>query len=122
MKLIILAMFCVSITLAGNCDSYYCKECEYICLSNGNSICYDEYQTLKSTNSLPPEIFVIGNGKCTDDYDRKCICCAQRPQQTVCGTDNKTYRNVCELTCVAETNYGILNNLRLQYFGHCRTE
>ena len=107
-----------------NCDhgQHQCKECEPLCLSNGNDVCYDDYLYLRKNGMLPPNVHIIGYGSCSDDYSLSCICCQDQPISYVCGSDNVTYRNLCELLCVSKTNYGKLLPLVLQYIGKCRGE
>uniref|UniRef100_A0A7N8X2P6 Agrin n=1 Tax=Mastacembelus armatus TaxID=205130 RepID=A0A7N8X2P6_9TELE len=55
----------------------------------------------------------------SDGLSAKCMCplgCEGRPEQTVCGSDGKDYRNECELhqhACKSQ------KNIRVQYQGHC---
>uniref|UniRef100_A0A3Q3QEC3 Agrin n=1 Tax=Monopterus albus TaxID=43700 RepID=A0A3Q3QEC3_MONAL len=55
----------------------------------------------------------------SDGLSAKCMCplgCEGKPQQTVCGSDGKDYRNECELhqhACKSQ------KNIRVQYQGHC---
>uniref|UniRef100_A0A8D3CN64 Agrin n=1 Tax=Scophthalmus maximus TaxID=52904 RepID=A0A8D3CN64_SCOMX len=55
----------------------------------------------------------------TDGLSAKCMCplgCEGKPEETVCGSDGKDYRNGCELhqhACKSQ------KNIRVQYQGHC---
>uniref|UniRef100_UPI0037E850BC agrin isoform X1 n=1 Tax=Semicossyphus pulcher TaxID=241346 RepID=UPI0037E850BC len=55
----------------------------------------------------------------SDGLSAKCMCplgCEGKPEQTVCGSDGKDYRNECELhqhACKTQ------KNIRVQYPGHC---
>ncbi|XP_067381825.1 agrin isoform X9 [Channa argus] len=55
----------------------------------------------------------------SDGLSAKCMCplgCEGKPEQTVCGSDGKDYRNECELHQYACKNQ---KNIRVQYQGHC---
>ncbi|XP_051282433.1 agrin isoform X6 [Dicentrarchus labrax] len=55
----------------------------------------------------------------SDGLSAKCMCplgCEGKPEQTVCGSDGKDYRNECELHQHACKNQ---KNIRVQYQGHC---
>ncbi|XP_077588780.1 agrin isoform X4 [Stigmatopora nigra] len=55
----------------------------------------------------------------TDGLSAKCMCplgCEGRPEQTVCGSDGKDYRNECELHQYACKNH---KNIRVQHQGRC---
>ncbi|XP_044065876.1 agrin isoform X10 [Siniperca chuatsi] len=55
----------------------------------------------------------------SDGLSAKCMCplgCEGKPEQTVCGSDGKDYRNECELHQHACKNQ---KNIRMQYQGHC---
>ncbi|XP_054637122.1 agrin isoform X1 [Dunckerocampus dactyliophorus] len=55
----------------------------------------------------------------TDGLSAKCMCplgCEGKPEQTVCGSDGKDYRNECELHQYACKNQ---KNVRLQHQGPC---
>ncbi|XP_047455653.1 agrin isoform X3 [Mugil cephalus] len=55
----------------------------------------------------------------SDGLSAKCMCplgCEGKPEQTVCGSDGKDYRNECELHQYACKNH---KNIRMQYQGHC---
>ncbi|GAA6223502.1 agrin-like [Lates japonicus] len=55
----------------------------------------------------------------SDGLSAKCMCplgCEGKPEETVCGSDGKDYRNECELhqhACKTQ------KNIRVQYQGHC---
>ncbi|XP_068506113.1 agrin isoform X3 [Syngnathus scovelli] len=55
----------------------------------------------------------------TDGLSAKCMCplgCEGRPEQTVCGSDGKDYRNECELHQYACKHH---KNIRVQHQGPC---
>ncbi|XP_028266804.1 agrin isoform X2 [Parambassis ranga] len=55
----------------------------------------------------------------SDGLSAKCMCplsCDGRPEQAVCGSDGKDYRNECELHQYACKNQ---KNIRVQYQGRC---
>lgn len=55
----------------------------------------------------------------SDGLSAKCMCplgCVGKPQQTVCGSDGKDYRNECELHQQACKHQ---RNIRVQYQGPC---
>uniref|UniRef100_A0A3Q1HLV5 Agrin n=1 Tax=Acanthochromis polyacanthus TaxID=80966 RepID=A0A3Q1HLV5_9TELE len=55
----------------------------------------------------------------SDGLSAKCMCplgCEGKPEQTVCGSDGKDYRNECELHQHACNNQ---RNIRVQYQGRC---
>uniref|UniRef100_A0A3Q3XBV2 Agrin n=1 Tax=Mola mola TaxID=94237 RepID=A0A3Q3XBV2_MOLML len=55
----------------------------------------------------------------SDGLSAKCMCplgCEGKPEQTVCGSDGKDYRNECELHQHACKNH---RNIRVQYQGNC---
>lgn len=101
-------------------EAYQRDDCERICLSNHMDVCYDDFQYLRRDDLIPNDVYVIGEGSCRDNYSKSCLSCVKRPQTFVCGSDNRTYINICELMCVAETNYGKLIPLVFIYTGKCR--
>jgi len=110
--LVLLMLFVVAAT-SEKCDD--CERCEMVCLSSGESACYEEFSQRPTS-----DIIVIGKGDCANKYTRKCYCCFNSLSYPVCGSDNKTYYNYCELRCVSETNYGKLIKLNMTHIGHCR--
>ncbi|XP_051915635.1 agrin isoform X8 [Hippocampus zosterae] len=55
----------------------------------------------------------------TDGLSAKCMCplgCEGKPEQTVCGSDGKDYRNECELHQYACKHH---KNIRVQHQGRC---
>lgn len=99
-----------------NCD------CDVVCLNTHKTICYQDFIYLKNMGKLLNNEHIIGKGNCNEKYKQECICCGEQEQSLVCGTDRQTYYNLCELRCVAETNYGKLSNLEFSNFGPCRQE
>jgi hypothetical protein len=97
-----------------------CVECKTVCLSNGSDICYDDYEYMRQHGIISANVKIIGHGSCRHDYSSSCICCHDNPISYVCGTDNRTYTNLCELLCVSsKTNYGKLIQLVLLHLGAC---
>lgn len=124
LKLIIVGLL-LSMTTTMIVSSHDCKKddvdcpCEEVCLSSGVTMCYEDFLYLKSNNKIPQRDYIVGKGSCSIRYSTDCICCGSLPHSPVCGTDKLTYINLCELRCVANTNYGILNNLEFKRFGAC---
>lgn len=121
MKLFLLVLFgLLAVANAEQCEHSQCVECKLLCLSNGNDVCYSDYEYLRQHGLIPTNVFIIGYGSCEIDYSLGCICCQDQPIHYVCGSDNRTYKNVCELLCVSKTNYGKLLPLTLLHMGKCR--
>lgn len=97
-------------------------ECHPVCLSTRDTICYEDFIYLKNNGKIPHSVYIIGKGDCKERYKVDCICCSEQEHVPVCGTDHQDYLNLCELRCVAGTNYGQLNNLEFAHFGYCRNE
>lgn len=117
---VLLASLLVLVSTAHHkCDTG-CAECKTICMSNGNDMCYDDYEYLRQHDMLPQNVYVLGYGSCSSDYSLSCVCCQEHPIDYVCGSDNRTYKNLCELLCVSKTNYGKLIPLVLMHVGKCR--
>jgi hypothetical protein len=120
LKNILFVLFSIGLVGAHECRGHDCEPCETICLSNGLTLCYSEYEYLKEQQKISPDVYILNRGDCHLNYSSKCLCCLEYPQNPVCGTDSVTYHNVCELVCVAKTNYGLLNHLGLLHMGPCR--
>lgn len=118
MKLLTLLIVCALAKSYATCSNT-CEDCNMICLSSGVSMCYDNYQNLLNQGLVPTNIEVVGVGDCNIKFSEDCLCCYSRPKSYVCGTDNNTYFNLCELECVSNTNYGKLSKLQLLHFSPC---
>jgi hypothetical protein len=103
-----------------HCTENECKACDSVCLSTRVTLCFDDFMYLKEHNQWPKDVYIIGNGDCSVNFSKECLCCYEYPHSVVCGTDDITYYNICELKCVAQTNYGYFAHLQLAYMGPCR--
>lgn len=114
-----LIYFTLIAAAAANCQKHRECPCELICLSSGRTMCLVDYKYMRDNGVISHLETIIGRGSCLDSYSEECLCCSKQPVQWVCGTDHKSYRNLCELRCVASTNYGILQYLKFDHYGLC---
>lgn len=122
MRSLLFTILFVTYGLAHECHIKNNCECHPICLNTNITICYDDYIYLKNHGKIERSVYIVGKGDCSENYKQECICCSDQTHIPVCGTDNRVYLNLCELRCVADTNYGKINNLDFAHFGYCRSE
>lgn len=112
---------CPTTTKSPRCDNWVCtKEFSPVCLSNRqvffNKCLYERWVECERTDYKPAPV-IVHDGACIGhEYCGTWVC--ERDETPVCGTDGRTYRNMCEL----QRNKDCDSSIGFNYDGVCKTE